>query len=476
MTFTLSTLPLAILTIFLAYLAKWQLLPVTLFMSVFQAASILNIGNTIGVSISYLLLLIFLVSTYLFPRRTGKAGDSFKGADKRAEELVLLFTAYAALSAFLCPILFEGTLYSNPKVGSNVPLRWETGHLNQLLYLFLCVGLYFAVSRRASALQVQQALDWYVGGNILACLIGFYQLLCLRTGIPFPSEFLHTNPVYGIFEAYDIGGFARINSTFTEASAAAGSLTPALAIVLWRLLEQATWKNAIIALTLFAGLFLSISTTGYVSFGFLALLCSLLYLFRWGTQTEARVIKLFLGCLGTIVAIAMLVLPSVRLEITDLLNVVIFTKTSTGSYEERTQWNVDAWQTGLHTHWLGAGWGVCRASSLIPTLFGNIGLPGLLLLIFILVRVFSPAWKTSTTSLQLKGQIMLSAAVYLFGQFVAGPELTSPLIWFLFAAATTRYQPDRPVWIQRHHPAAASPRTWTTTPAAKNLVMSGMTA
>jgi hypothetical protein len=79
-----------------------------------------------------------------------------------------------------------------------------------------------------------KSINWFVGGVVFASLIGLYQFLAKKTGVPFPTEILHTSPTYSMFEGYEIDGFPRMNATFTEAAAAAFSMTVALAIVLWR--------------------------------------------------------------------------------------------------------------------------------------------------------------------------------------------------------------------------------------------------
>jgi hypothetical protein len=408
-----------------------------MFMSVFQAASILNIGSFIGVAIYYVLLLAALTKTLLLGRTKSRLHGN--GTPQTAL-IVILFTLYAIFSAILFPFLFKGVFYLNPRMGFvEVPLSWETGHLNQLFYLLISVALFFVASYRTSKVELQQALDWYIAGNALASVIGLYQWVSLKTGIFFPSAFLHSNPVYGIFEAYEINGFARINSSFTEASAAAGSLTPALALVFWRLIYTPNRTDAVFACLIFAGLYLSISSTGYLCFAFLGSVSLILYLSNWSPSARLRAMKLMLGGAGLILGVALFAVPAVRQTASDLLDIVIFTKQSSFSYQQRSEWNIDAWRTGVETYGLGAGWGVCRASSLLPTLFGNVGIPGLALLALLMWRIFRPAWRTRKHALVIRGQVMLATAVMFVALFMAGPEFTSPCMWLLFAIATTTF-------------------------------------
>ena len=129
---TLSTLPMLLLAFYLWCRAKGQLLPVAMFMSVFQAASVVDVGFgglLIGVQPTYVVLLIALVARFA-ERRPGKTESWIPATSTTL--LLAGFVVYAAMSAFVYPLLFKGVLVSNPKLGFGVPLKWELGHLNQL--------------------------------------------------------------------------------------------------------------------------------------------------------------------------------------------------------------------------------------------------------------------------------------------------------------------------------------------------------
>ena len=92
---------------------------------------------------------------------------------------------YAAASAFVYPFLFEGVLISNPKFGMNVPLKWELGHLNQLFYLVLSFAFYLIAAYWTPPAELVKSLRWFVGGVMLASLIGLYQFAAMKTGAAF---------------------------------------------------------------------------------------------------------------------------------------------------------------------------------------------------------------------------------------------------------------------------------------------------
>jgi hypothetical protein len=435
--FTLSTIPLTLLAIYLCYRAQWQILPVMMFMSVFQAASLLNLmGGAIGVGPGYALLLVMLAKNCVFDRTKSHQPRTTSIA---ADILLVLFTIYAGLSAFINPLLFDGVPYTNPKVGFNVQLKWETGHLNQLFYLVLDGMVFFVVSRRCSLAELQRSLKWFVGGSVLASVIAIYQFVCLKTGLVFPAEYIHTNTSYGTFKAYEISGFARINSTFVEASAAALFLPAGLALTLWRLVLRPNRKDALYAGFILIGLFLTISTTAYLCVFFLV--CPTVFiLFRnWKAPGPVRRNKLALSGGICILLVGLAAVPFVRTWTGDLLDTVVFGKTQTFSYEQRSEMNDNAVETAIRTSWLGAGWGICRASSIGPTMLGNVGIPGVGLFAAFLAQVFLPMWRSKRQLLAFKGPAIFAASVVLVGLLVAGPELTSPPMWVFFAIATTTF-------------------------------------
>jgi hypothetical protein len=434
--FTPSTLPMLLLAMCLWYHAKGQLFPVAMFMSVFQAASIVNLslgGLLIGVQPTYVVLLLVLISRLTQQR----LGEIATGLPTTSTTLLLAaFVAYAAVSAVVHPFLFQGVLVSNPKLGIGVPLQWELGHLNQLFYLLLSFAIYLIAAYWTTPAELTKSLNWFAGGVVLASLMGLYQYLASNTGLPYPREVLDTNPTYGIFRAYEIDGFPRMNSTFIEAAAAAFSMTVALAIVLWRFLARTdSLRNISQVLIIGIGLLLTISTTGYVCMVFLVLFSVSRYFTPWHGSANARSLRLFLALPVFAVFVAAIGVPSVRESVVRLGHTVLLDKTTTDSYRARTALNESAFKTAADTHWLGAGWGVCRASSFIPTILGNVGIPGSLLFSVFCWRIMSPLVRWHRPKVQTHGAVLFGLSVVLLDLTVSAPELAHPIIWLLFAVA-----------------------------------------
>lgn len=431
--FTLSTVPMLLLGVYLWHLAKGQFLPVALFMSVFAAASVVNLGVgglQIGVQPAYLTLLL-AVGGRFFGRRPRKI--KFLIPRTSTTFFIVLFVAYAAVSAFVNPLLFSGIPITNPKLGGDVPLSFELGHLNQLAYLLLSFAIYWVAAYRTPPTELTKSLNWFIGGAVLAALIGLYQFAAAKTGLPFPRDVLYTN-TYAMYDAYEINGFTRVNSTFSEASALAFCLTIALALVLWRVLSgSVSQRNVIYAGIIVTGLILTLSTTGYLCLSYLVAVAMCRYLFHWMGNRRARLAKLLLAFPALVMMLTLLGVPTARDSFVKLMHTVILDKTQTGSYQERTRVNDNALTTAAATHWLGAGWGVCRASSFIPTVLGNVGLPGALLFLTFSLKLIWSAVRKGNTRGQIHGAVVFALGAVLVDLAVAAPEIVSPIIWLLFA-------------------------------------------
>jgi hypothetical protein len=127
--------------------------------------------------------------------------------------------------------------------------------------------------------------------------------------------------------------------------------------------------------------------------------------------------------------------PAVRDSVLRLTHTVLLDKTSTLSYQERTMWNQNAFQSAADTYWLGAGWGVCRASSFIPTVFANVGIPGGLLFLAFCLQILWPIFGLRRLKVEMHGAVLVGLSALLLNLFVSAPELTSPITWLLFAMA-----------------------------------------
>ena len=439
MKFTPSTVPFLILLPILFVAARRQMLPVLLFLSVFQAAAVVLVGSgSHGVGIMPVhLAFLLLVAQQIFGRQRLAPPPSLRQRELNA--ILLLFASYAILSAVFCPLFFSGIPVRNPRVGS-VPLTWSSYNETQSAYLLLGMCVYLISARRRSPPELDNCLKWYLAGSTMAALFAIYQYISFVFKIPFPTEILHSNTLHTIFEAYQSeGGFTRVSSTFSEASAAAACFSVAVALALSKLFWGKRSRRLVASLALLVtALILTRSTTGYIALGFLVVGAASFYFRKMGAAEKLRRFRLGFAVSAVLISGALLIFPDSRASIRSLLDAVLFTKGQSSSYAERQGWNEAAFRAALSTYGFGAGWGSLRASSFLANMLGTVGVPGLFLFagfISLLLRYATAKERDGEVSIQKI--VVFPIVIFLVGAVVAGPELTDPSFWFLLGTAAS---------------------------------------
>jgi len=437
MTFTVSTVPFLALIFVLYFLAKRQWFPVLLFTNIFQGAALVIVGGgTSGLSLAPAQAVLLLLIAEKLIKRPKDVGPRL-ASQRNVSAVLIMYGAYAILTAIFCPFFFEGVLVSNPRNLMHAsPLNWGMYNVTQSAYLLIGITIHWLCVYRSDFEEVKTALDWYVAGATCAALIAIYQLTAFSTGIPFPSDLLHSNTQYVIFEAYEMGGFTRVNSTFPEASTAAGCFTAALGVVIWRMLfVEFNGKLLVSLISLLVGLIITRSSSGYIGFTFIVIATAFLFMRKTIVTHRVQLFRTSFAILALLVCVSVFFLPGVRSEFSALVDMVLLTKTQSASYVERTAWNQAAIAAGSQTWWIGTGWGSLRASSLLANILGTVGIPGLLLFSSFCILSVRFASKAPTDSSQIQKSAILPILICLVDCVLAGPEMTDASIWFLFGVA-----------------------------------------
>ena len=382
---TATTLPLIVLLIVLWRLTRGELLSIILFVSIFGAASAINIAGS-GVAPWTFALAVGTVLKLLrgFPRPRFIAG-----CNVTAVRLLLIFVCYAIWTGMVHPFLFHGITVFSAHGGAQ-PLSWGTANLFQIFYLLAVVTVYLLAlfSTRES---LQSAMTWYIRGCLVISFFAIYQLANAILHVPYPSSVLYSNPVYVIYPAYKINGLWRLNSTLTEASSMAFYLSVGIALQGWQVLtEPFRWRSSLSLSLLVVLLLLTQSSTGYLSLIFILSVAGILYgsylLRRRGIPKPILLGLILFAIVGIGRVRDHVRLPLVEKEVTS----VLLEKQNSSSYRERTASNVAAMRAAQETYFLGAGWGSLRCSGLGYMLIGNVGVLGLLLFIAFLGSLFLP--------------------------------------------------------------------------------------
>lgn len=381
---------------------------------------------------------------------------------------LLLLLAYCLVSGVLFPRLFAGQAAVPAQDFTRDGYAILGPHLVSFAQLgYFLVATYLYVAMRQSILRVG------VGGLLVGILLqtlafggmGFLQAILGLVGVEFPVDWLVTNNIYGLLTTLEERGFVRVTAGFVEASAwgtwAAGALGFCYALFINRLYS---WTTAILGGCCAVAMLLSTSGSAYAGLVFMAVIALVLMTLDPSSQRRLRTLLIMVigGLAFAFVAAAILSAEPGQGFLGDLrymLEETTLRKQYSSSAIERGQWADAGMKAGFDTYLLGAGYGTVRASGIIPTLFGAIGLPGLILLAFFLfgcLRSLFKHPKTKADAVQFGAAFALAAG---FGPLLAsgtGLELAS-MIWIYAAIARTDWVAARaPVMARSPQPSGSA--------------------
>ncbi len=435
---TATTLPLILLVAVLWKFTKGQLLSIVLFTSVFDAASAVNFG-ALGVTPWLFALFIGLAIRIT---RGHKPFRFTPDINRLSVLLLVLFILYSAWSSFVYPFVFHGAMVLNSHNTSPTSLSWGISNLAQLCYLLAVAVVYLSalgISREALA----SALQWYVRGCIVVALFAIYQLANATLHVPYPSSVLYSNTSHVIYPAYMINGMWRLNSTFPEASEMATYMCPAIALLGWDVVMRPFRLVRMLSLVLMiATLLLTVSSLGYICFSFLLLAAPVLYAVHTLRSRALAPVKVVIAIVILGLGTTIYMTTNVSATINKAVRGVLLDKENSDSYRDRSSMNDAAMETAAETYFMGAGWGSARASGLMFVLISNVGAIGVLLFLAFVASLFLPMFRGDTAlrdgvSTHLYEKSLLALMVMLVGLLAAGAEPVAPILWALFAAATT---------------------------------------
>ncbi len=359
----------------------------------------------------------------------------------RSDVLLLTFAAYCVVSGVFFPRLFEGQTYVTPQSDAfgAMPLGpWFISY-PQIAYLVLGLWLYLALRHAILRVGLEPILNAILWQVVLIGGFGLAQALLGLAGVTTPTEWIVNNEGYTIFGATREGGFVRVTSVFVEASSfgqwGAGAVAFCYALYVNRI-------RPILSLSLLGGIsaamLLSTSSTSYFALlciaGF-ALVHALLDPDK--RRRERGLIIVIVGAVFAAAAAALVFsaqsgfLGDLRLMIENMT----INKSTSSSALERGQWADRSVSNAMETALLGVGYGAARSSGLIVSLFGMIGLPGLILF----VLAFGPIILRAFRKLRTGEDAVASAAGFgLFASFAAmglsAPDMALPNMFWAYAA------------------------------------------
>lgn len=355
--------------------------------------------------------------------------------------ILALFGIFSCISAIILPRIFAGTIlvYSLNAAGSISPLSPSSANFSQAIYIIISIGMVFAIAVWSSYPGfLQRFLNSVAIAGVGLVISGLVDFVFGSIGHEDMLAGFH-NASYNLLDNEMIAGSKRIVGFMPEASVYGQACCCILSFLLF---NYSLYTNRIrrfvlpgVILLLIFLTFESTASTGYLGLAAIGILQVLRILVRagfhrWFGDRKFGLAKyIFIGF--PLICLTIVLVPSAWWGHMQLLaNLMLFQKTSTGSYTERSTWTAMGWNTFLATYWLGAGIGSVRTSNWFVNLIASTGLIGAVLFsLFALGAVRPITSRISEPLRRLRRGTMLSLL---------------PAALMMAASATT---PDPGVWV-----------------------------
>ncbi|OYV34899.1 MAG: hypothetical protein B7Z80_19960 [Rhodospirillales bacterium 20-64-7] len=410
-----------------------RLLELVFVYSVFSAAAVLVVGG-LGITPA-------LVPTAMFVGLFIVAASN--GARYPVERSTLIVLAplmltigCALLSSVIMPRLFEGDVLVWPQktLGLSMsPLAPNSGNVDQDMYLLanLLLTVSAALFLTRDGARLGRLLDIYFISGLLVVFISMWQFAGNMAHVWFPTKFFLSNPGWSELSNQSFGSLIRLSGPFSEPSSLGAYLSASVCASAW-----VFWSGLVVVM-------LCTSTTGYATLALMALLLVARTMFAASGPVRRRVLGgvLVFAVLGGIaVAAVPVVAPGVARE-ANLIVTGTLNKQNSSSYDDRTSADLDSLHEMQDTYGLGVGWGSNRSSSLLPGLFAEVGVWGVLGFAWagIGLALFAHGALRVSQDRELRLVIRGSSAAALsalVSALLSGPTITSPDFFLLIALLT----------------------------------------
>ena len=425
----MTFIPIAIFwTLFLwALLSKRPVVLYLFFASIpVGAFAVIPTNLTAGVTLTATPMVSLLLIAKVFINRKGP--DFLLTSALRPARMFMLFLFWivAVITTLFMPRIFANEVRIVPirgDVGETMALFPTPQNITQLVYITISVFTVFAFARILQSREDRQhALKALVFGGAVAVFTGL---------IDFATQFAPIEPLltpwrtasYAMATNIEVFGSKRVVGLMPEASAFGGVVLALLcALVFFRRVIQSARVRNFHAPLVIGGLVLCIwlskSSGAYLGLAVLAAVIlaeSILRAFSRGRQRKMYrqdLVGEFAIVLGAIVVGAALVIlqPAIVDPAYAIIDRMVFSKSESGSFEERGFWRDTAMQALWATNGLGVGLGGTRSSSSVVAIFSSTGiLGGLLFYGFVLQTLLR-----RSRHMDWEGQFVISAVRYAF--------------------------------------------------------------
>ncbi|WP_084125892.1 hypothetical protein [Demequina sp. NBRC 110054] len=332
--------------------------------------------------------------------------------------LLLLLFAWSVIVVVVSPMLFPGLYTVTENQTLVVAGDLAPSNFAQLIYLALSIVVVVLVARSATTGPGLLAIPLGVGIGLT-----FWRYLSVTYGVPFPEGVLDNSPGFKYIETAPGGGL-RFRGITTEPAALAMSAAAAAAYFLSYAAALRGWRRAasiaIAAIAIQLGL-VSTSATFLVVGAALAALAVGAFVWRVLSPrftVSPRALLIALGAVG----VGLIALPALVAQFTSLVD----EKVSSSSFTDRSWADTESFKVFVETWGIGLGLGNVRASSLVYTLLGAVGVVGAILFVGAVLSIALPA-------LGLTGYapVMWALTATFIGKAISSPGLSdsSGVLW-----------------------------------------------
>lgn len=435
---------------FSSYLAEWAI-----FTAVLQGAALVNVSGGFAVGLSPYFLVAALMAALVVPQwATGRLWFAPEEPTRQNIRVLAVFVLLCVVSAFVLPVLFRGLPVDSARGGvdrsyfEQTPLHWSFSNAGQAGYIVLDFLLLLRLVQ-VSAIpgRLDRLISAFSWSGMFVVAVGLYQMLCHWSGIPFPTWLFNSNKAWSELPNQLIGnGFSRVTATFVEPSQAASFLAA------WAVFEVSLavggarhdgrhWLFAALGSVVLVA---TTSTTGYVTAAVMWIVM------MWDcirTALRHGIIKtkptLAAIALGGIASLTLLLSKNADL----LFRAVVLNKGESASALHRTATFGRAIQVFIDSWGLGVGLGSNRAMSAFFYVLSNLGLPGMILVVWALFQTYAHIRRELWSPYyDRQRQLVLRAlaagfVAVLLAMVFSGAEITQPCLWVLWGLvlASARY-------------------------------------
>lgn len=392
--------------IFYAFLSEEQYtLLVMLFASMsFGTFAVIPTAMTGGLTITPtpIIALMIIAKTFFVPN--GITHFLTLAFSKKHALWMFLFWLAAIFATLFMPRLFQGDIIVMPvrseEMTYGVPLEPTTQNISQLIYITISIFSVIAFSLFLKDPDIQQkTLKAVCVGAAVAIVTGIIDFISQYVPLDFLLEGFR-NASYVLLVDDQVLSGKRVVGLTPEASAY-GQLCLAFLTFIYftRNAIQNDYLREKVAPVLIGLLMLmlwmSTSSAAYVGLGMFACFALLEWVWRANKVKQnalyhrGLIPQAWMLASGIVIFLLTIVfVPSLFDPLLEMLDVMVFQKSDSSSFEERSMWTHLSWQAFLDTYGLGVGLGGTRTSNGVVAMISNVGALGAFLYYGFLLQLF----------------------------------------------------------------------------------------